>query len=88
MWGGRGRINKTVCFALNLKTGEGKKKIDVFNIEEKQIFASFDRGDLQQLFRREICSWAGTSSGKPPPYCENLLYQQDTGRENNNESES
>lgn len=88
MWGGGGsRINKTVCFALNLKTGEGKK-IDMFNIEEKQIFAGFDRGDLQQLFRLEIYSWASTSSGKPPPYCENLLYQQDTGRENNNERES
>lgn len=48
-WGGEGvGINKRVCFALNLKTGEGKK-IGVCNIEEKQIFASFDRGDLQQL---------------------------------------
>lgn len=60
----------------------------MFNMEEKQIFASSDKGDLRQLFRLEICSWASTSSGKPPPDCENLLYQQDMGRENNNESKA
>lgn len=81
MW----RISERICFALNLKTGKEKY---MFNIEGKQIFASFNKGELWQLFRREICSWASTSSGKPPPYCENLSYQQDTRRENSNESES
>lgn len=43
MWG-RGGINERVCFALNLKTSEGEKKISV--TEEKQIFARLDKGDL------------------------------------------
>ena len=58
MRGVAGRINKRVCFALNLETGEQKK---MFNMEEKQIFASIDKGDLGQRLRLEICSWASTS---------------------------
>lgn len=33
----------------------------MFNMEEKQIFASIDKRDLRQRFRLEICSWSSTS---------------------------
>lgn len=62
-----GRISKRVCFALNLKTGEQKKKKDMFNMEEKQIFASVDKGDLQ-------CSLAWNSAaGQAHPVVNHVL---------------
>lgn len=59
---------KRVCFALNLKTGEQKeKKKKMFNMEEKQIFASVGKGDLQCYLARN------SAAGQAHPVVNHLL---------------
>jgi len=44
---------------------------NTFNIEGNKIFCRCAKIELQKVFRLENCRWASTTSGKPPPHCEN-----------------